>query len=100
MKLGLARRAEIIRLQGIGCTSEIFQIVAGFQTRESEMRRKSARFASEAERLESLLHCSGEFCEIGSGLHAAPEHTRLEFIGEETEHAKIHGDGLRRANRR
>src|SRR5271163_4545037 len=99
MEFGFARGAEIIRLQGVGCTSEIFQRVAGFQARESEMRRVSPRFAREAERFERFFDGGGEFREIGSGLDAAPEHARFEFIGEKTEHAEIHGDRLCGANR-
>src|SRR5277367_372218 len=100
MKFRFARRAEIIRFQSVSRTSEIFQSVAGFQTRESEVRRKRTRLARESERFERLFHRRGEFSEIGSGLDAAPQHARLEFVGEESEDAEIHGDGLRGADGR
>ena len=64
------------------------------------MRRVGACFAREAERFERLLDGRGELGEIGSGLDTAPEHARLEFVGEKAENAKIHRDGLRGANRR
>src|SRR5271156_703297 len=100
MKFGFARRAEIIRLQRIGCTSEVFQGIAGLQARESEMRRVCARFAREAEWLERFFDSRGEVSEIRSGLDAAPEHAWLELVRKETENAEIHGDWLRGANRR
>src|SRR5277367_123536 len=100
MKFRFARRAEIIRFQSVSRTSEIFQSVAGFQTRESEVRRKRARLARESERFERLFHRRGEFGEIRSGLDAAPQHARLEFVGEESEDAEIHGNGLRGADGR
>src|SRR5271155_1061113 len=100
MEFGFAGCAEIIRLQSVGCASKIFEGIAGFQAREGKMRRVCARFAHEAEGFERLLDGRGEFGEIGSGLDAAPEHTRLEFIGKKTENAEIHGDGLRGTNRR
>src|SRR5271155_4983697 len=55
MKFGFARRAEIIRLQRVGRTSEIFKCIVRLEARESEMRRERARFAGEAERFECLL---------------------------------------------
>src|SRR5580704_524113 len=100
MEFGFARRAEIIRLQRVGCTSEIFQRVAGLEARESEVRRVSARFAREAERFERFFDGCREFGEIGRGLDAAPEHAGLEFIGEKTEYAEIHGNRLRGTNGR
>src|SRR5271156_16860 len=100
MEFGFAGCAEIIRLQSVGCASEIFEGIAGFQARESEMRRERARLAREAEWSERLLDGRGELGEIGSGLDAAPEHAWFEFVGEEAEDAEIHGDGLRGANRR
>src|SRR5580692_6788177 len=100
MELGFARGAEIIRLQRVSCTSEIFQRAVRLETREREVRRERARFACEAERFERLFDGRGEFGELGSGLHAAPEHARLEFVGEETEDTEIHGDGFGGANRR
>src|SRR5580704_2611532 len=100
MEFGFARGAEIIRLQRVSCTSEIFQRAVRLETREREVRRERARFACEAERFERLFDGRGEFGELGSGLHAAPEHARLEFVGEETEDTEIHGDGFGGANRR
>src|SRR5580693_4035426 len=100
MKFGFAGCAEIIRLQRIGCSSEIFQSVAWFQARESEMRRVGACFTREAERFERFFDSRGEFGEIGRGLDAAPKHARLEFIREKTENAEIHCDRSRGANGR
>src|SRR5580693_2697836 len=100
MEFGFARRAEIIRLQGVSCAAQIFESVARPETRESEMWRKCARFAREAEWFERLLDGRGEFSEIRRGLDAAPEHARLEFVGEETEDAELHGDRFGGANGR
>ena len=59
-----------------------------------------ARFAREAQRLERLFDGGGEFGEICGGFDAAPDDARLEFVGEKTERAKMHLDGLRGTNRR
>ena len=64
------------------------------------MRTSRCGFAREAERFERLLDVRGELGEIRSGLDAAPEHARLEFVREKAETAKMHRDGLRGANRR
>src|SRR5271170_7193389 len=100
MEFRFTGRAEIIRLQRVCRTSEIFHSVAGFQTREGEMGGVSARFSGEADGFERVFHRRGKFGEIGSGLHAAPQHARLKFVGEEPEDAEIHGDGLRGADGR
>src|SRR5580704_1481091 len=98
MEFWFASRAEIIRLQGVSRTHQIFQRIVWFQARECEVWRVRAGFAGEAEGLERFFDRGGEFGEIGSGLHAAPKYARLEFVGEETEDAKIHRDGLRGTN--
>src|SRR6202167_6663355 len=93
-------RAEIIRLQGVGRTQQIFQRIVWFQARQCEGRKVRARFTGEAERLERFFDRGSEVGEIPSGLHAAPQEARLEFVWEENEDAKIHRDGLRETNRR
>src|ERR1700683_5746835 len=73
----------------------MFQRIVWFQARQCEVRKVRARFTGEAERLERFFDRGSELGEIRSGLHAAPKYARLEFVGEETEDAKIHRDGLR-----
>src|SRR5271154_3735058 len=64
MEFRFTGRAEIIRLQRVCRTSEIFHSVAGFQTREGEMGGVSARFSGEADGRERGADL-GKFLRIG-----------------------------------
>ena len=98
MKFGFAGRAEIVRLQGIGGTNQIFDAFRGIDARESEVRDEGARFAGKSQRFESCFQGGDEFEEIGSGFGGGPDDARIEFGGEKSERAKMEFDGLRGMN--
>lgn len=95
MKFGLNGRAEVKGLQSGGCANEIFEIRGGIEASKSEVRNEIAMLLLDGKRLESPVNGCSNFGEVCSGLHAAPDYARLEFIGEESENAKINGNWLR-----